>query len=243
MGIKITTFVGSANINSMTKKIINELVSALSSKINDSIVVKEYDANMQVTQCRGCSQCFTTNLCSLDKFDKVQDLKKDYLSSDIIIWGTPVYANNVSSSFKAMIDRISYWCHEFRFAGKRAIIVVTTDNSGSEKCLNYLYEILSFLGASDIQVLSYQKKNDSIDLLHKNIMNITDEMSYYINNNEKKTTNDFSERAFENFKKIYKEQIDESAEKKYWVQSGLIDSDTLYDYINNNFISLNYFTK
>ncbi|WP_296876050.1 flavodoxin family protein [Thomasclavelia sp.] len=239
----ITTFVGSANNNSITKEIVNKIVQELSDKLKNDVTINQYDGHNLMSQCQGCRNCFITNQCFLDKTDDMDKLKRDYLKSDIIIWGSPVYANNISGSFKCMIDRISYWCHEFRFAKKRAIAVITTDNSGGSECLNYLYEILSFLGASDIQTVLYQKKSDTEYVLQKNITNITDAISYNINNNKKQIINNFSEKAFQNFKNMYRKQVNDSIEKQYWIETGLLESKTLYDYVNNKFISFNYFTK
>ena len=140
-------------------------------------------------------------------------IKESYTNSDIIIWASPVYVNNISGSMKNMIDRIGYWCHLFKFAGKRAIIIITTDNSGASSVANYLYEVLSFLGAADIKTIIYNKRQDNLQEIKNKISDIANEFIYNIQNEIPLQPNSLSEHAFESFKNLYKASNVPSIEK------------------------------
>ena len=67
--------------------------------------VKEYNLNeMQIQPCKGCFACRKKELCVCN--DEMNQLRKDLISSDFVIFASPIYMLNASGSFCMMINRL-----------------------------------------------------------------------------------------------------------------------------------------
>ena len=81
-------------------------------------------------------------------------IKKIMTESDLIFFITPVYGMNISSIMSKVIERISYWLHDFRLAGKQVVLIVITDRNSGKYVLNYLEFISNSLGLQTIAKMS-----------------------------------------------------------------------------------------
>ena len=63
-------------------------------------------ANHDIKQCQGCGDCFykTPGKCKLN--DDGHKLLKRFMDSDVAVFATPLYFNNVSALTKTFIDRL-----------------------------------------------------------------------------------------------------------------------------------------
>ncbi|KAB3533472.1 flavodoxin family protein [Alkaliphilus pronyensis] len=102
--IKITAFNGSPRgVNGNTNKMIVEILNGakeVGAEI-ENILLSEYNIN----HCIGCFSCWVNkgNRCRFN--DDMQLLLTKYYTSDVVIYGTPLYMDNVSGILKAFIDR------------------------------------------------------------------------------------------------------------------------------------------
>ncbi|PAB59221.1 flavodoxin family protein [Anaeromicrobium sediminis] len=75
-------------------------------------VEKIFLRNMSINHCVDCKACAKTGHCIIDDDMKLLYPKLD--EADIIILGSPLYFNSVSSITKTMIDRCeAFWCSKY----------------------------------------------------------------------------------------------------------------------------------
>lgn len=67
-------------------------------------IKKYYLTDMEIKQCRGCFSCRRKEGCVLK--DDMTGLFQDIISSDFVIFGSPIYCFDVSGSFKLMFERL-----------------------------------------------------------------------------------------------------------------------------------------
>lgn len=229
---KIFIFNGSLNTNSITDFLINNFLNKL--KQNNKIDFSTYYLkNKPIKNCIGCTNCFQTKKCPLDEMDSFNDIKKEMLEADVVIIGTPVYANNVTGYCKTFIDRISSWCHIFKLLGKRGIIFTTTSNSGLNEVNNYLYKIMSYLGLADIEVISHQLNKDNINRTLDEIDLIASKLAININNKSNLKFSKIAEKSFKSLKEFYLSEDANIYEKKYWEDVGLFNYNSLEEYMKS----------
>lgn len=107
---KALAIIGSPRRNKNTEKIVDRIVEGLLEK--DIIVKKVNLKDLKIAPCTACGYCENEGSCIID--DDMQNLYKDFDESDIIILGSPVYFNTVSTYVKAMIDRCQmFWSSKY----------------------------------------------------------------------------------------------------------------------------------
>lgn len=89
--------------SSNTNKMIIEILKGAEEKgaETEKILLSELD----IKHCRGCFCCWMNknNKCIIN--DDMEELIEKYTKSDIVIYGTPLFMDNVSSILKVFIDR------------------------------------------------------------------------------------------------------------------------------------------
>jgi multimeric flavodoxin WrbA len=69
--------------------------------------------NLEINSCLNCGGCDTAGVCS--QKDEMQEIYEKLLTSDIILFASPIYFMGVSSWAKAMIDRCqALWVRKYR---------------------------------------------------------------------------------------------------------------------------------
>ena len=148
--MNIFVYVGSYNgKKSNTLEIANMYIKELEKIcIKESINADIYTAkNINILECTGCNSCFVEGKCPLENKDDMLILKEKMEKADIIIWGSPSYAHNVSSHMKKLIDRISGWFHYLNLGGKLAIPISTNSMTGNGYVIDYLTRMFVHMGA------------------------------------------------------------------------------------------------
>lgn len=164
--MKIFAYVGSnKKNNSNTMRIVQKLIDNISYVYKENVEYKIYSAaDVNIIECQGCNSCFLTGKCSLEDKDDMKKIKKEILDSDVIIWGSPSYAHNVSSSMKKLIDRLASLLHHMAFCGKMAMVVTSSTGTGNDKIERYLKDMFIYFGAYYIGAV-----HDYCGFLEKNI--------------------------------------------------------------------------
>lgn len=145
---KIFAYIGSSmGENSCTAMFAARILETVKERYEGEAEYEILTADrMKLDFCRGCCCCFRTCVCPQDKYDDMAAFKSKMLEADFIIWGSPVYAHQVSGQMKTVIDRLSYWLHLFALAGKPGIALCTTAGTGHMEVLAQLSKILYHLG-------------------------------------------------------------------------------------------------
>lgn len=226
--IKAFAYVGSRRKESFTAAFTNKLLCVLKDKMDIDTELCTA-SSVKIKECLGCTDCFTKGSCIL--IDDMEQLKATMLSSDIIIFGSPVYLWQVSGNMKNFIDRITYWTHTFRLIGKVGIVITMSGNNGNQTTGDYLKLVLENLGMSVINniALHYsdlknQAAYDSIvEVEAKKIINSIVSCNFPLSTTQ--------ELFFQTMKADIQNQFDGMSEKKYWYENRLVNEEdfrTLY---------------
>ncbi len=94
----------------------------------EKLFLTDYD----LKHCIGCRNCMDRGeeKCPLD--DDLHKIKRKIDEANAIVFGSPVYIDNVSSSMKALIDRLAYICHRQEFYEKTAFVYSTSGGSSNK---------------------------------------------------------------------------------------------------------------
>ncbi|MCX8021768.1 MAG: flavodoxin family protein [Syntrophorhabdaceae bacterium] len=87
----------------VTGRVLRPFIDGL---VENGVQVKEMEvSNMNISPCISCFSCMhkTPGVCSIK--DDMAGIYKELKESDILVLATPVYADNMSSQLKAVIDR------------------------------------------------------------------------------------------------------------------------------------------
>jgi multimeric flavodoxin WrbA len=152
--MKIFGFIGSplkkrSNTYTLTKMMVDKLL-----EIDGDVKYNLFTAgDVDIQSCKGCWSCMNRGICPLDKEDEMGILKEEMLEANLIIWGSPVYAMQVSGQMKTFLDRLACWYHTLKLAGKPGVTVTTTAGAGLEEVHEYLRLVLNGAGVKVISSL------------------------------------------------------------------------------------------
>lgn len=233
--MKIFCFIASRQDLSHTKKISDILIEELKCRLesdSDTFSFSQYQpCDLQLQPCSGCQSCFRSGICSMDSKDGFLKIKKEILSSDVVILGTPVYAASVSSDMKLFIDRLSYWLHLMPLAGKLGIPIVTTGSNSINETSMYLKRIMQSLGLFITTSVTCTINNPNMfddqkfwdDLLSRNIETILQAYK-----NKEMRSSAFHERFFSWIKETFGSSATFSnAESIFWANRNINEVDRI----------------
>lgn len=198
-----------------------------------------YLKDLNVEDCRGCDLCFQKGEGYCPIQDDIYNLKQKIIEADGIIFTSPVYAYQVTGSFKRVVDRLSYLFHRPEIVGKPAITLVTTGGGGHKQVTKYLKMIACGWGCNlvgTIEVISpmfFDKKaNYSIysrnyyNKVYRKISNVIREFSNVVKSKELPVPGFYEIYMFNGLRsKTYTSRVD----YKYWEKKGWLDSLYYYD--------------
>ena len=146
--MKLFGFAGTAHKPSFTAGIIERLSDELKKEcvIDTAVIVRASDADIMM--CKGCLSCYQSGKCVFDDQDDMTNLKNELLSSDIVVFGSPVYVHDVSGAMKNFIDRFLVWMYMYKLVGKTAVTVSTSSSNGNIFVDKYLQKVLKIMGAN-----------------------------------------------------------------------------------------------
>jgi len=105
-------------------------------------------ADYRLISCTACEACSLTGTCIFD--DDVPALVSRMREADGIVFGSPVYIDNVSGQMKVFFDRLADAIHYQVLAGKFGCAVATTHESGGDDVVEYLNHVLNYLGVMSV---------------------------------------------------------------------------------------------
>lgn len=233
--MKIFSYIGSRNPTSRTNRITEEILKKISDTTERKI---DYEVHTPLTtplsHSTGCKSCFNQGFCPQDKnnFDDYMiNVKNKMIDSDIIFISSPVHSHNVSSDIKILIDRLSYWTHIFKLAGKKIIILVTAESNGAHFVVEYIDKVFSLMGGEICYSVAFL--NSEIDLREEIIEDAVSSISSTIDENYAPQFTEKQEAAFSSLKLIMQSSNKELFEYNYWKKNRLLEFDSLTSWYNN----------
>ena len=120
-------------------------------------------ADYRVTPCTACEVCSLNGICVND--DDVPSLLIRMQEADGILFGSPVYIDNISGQMKVFFDRLADAIHYQVLAGKFGCSVATTYESGGDDAVSYLNHVLNYLGVISVGGISVASggKTETVD--------------------------------------------------------------------------------
>lgn len=170
--------------------------------------------DIKAKNCTGCCSCFKTGKCVI-KDDNIESLKKILIEADIIICVSPVYFHQVSGTMKTFIDRLSYWSHIFKLAGKIGMAVSVSSTNGNEYVDLYLKKFMEYLGVKVESNLDILNEVDTEDEIDKKIETACNKLINSFDNIGQIKISQKQDIIFHSFQINYKQQTG-GFEKEYW---------------------------
>ena len=102
--------------------------------------------DLKIDFCRHCESCHK-NLMVCPIKDDVHLLLNKMLESDGMIFGSPVYIDNITGYLKTFLDRSAHFIHCQRLLGKYVGAVATAGGGPQQMVLDYLHHYSSASGA------------------------------------------------------------------------------------------------
>lgn len=237
--MKLFSYIGTRNTeNSNTQKLLSLYLHELNKQhASDEWECVSYSSSdINVNACRGCATCFQEGFCPLDKVDFFNKIKKEMLSADIIILGSPVYAANVSGDMKIFIDRLSYWLHLMRLSGKIGVMLLSASSNSLMETGSYLKRMMESWGLSVVNEIlctsDAPKMLDSPQFKNVIIPQYVSTLMEYISG-KKISASVYQERYFKTLQSAYDApDYVSDAEVMYWRKNNLLHFDKYNDYLN-----------
>ncbi|MDF2985070.1 MAG: multimeric flavodoxin WrbA [Eubacterium sp.] len=193
--------------------------------------------DIDIADCKGCDQCFAKGEQFCPIKDDIIQLRQKLIAADGIIFSSPVYAYQVTGSFKRFVDRLSFMFHRPELIGKPALTLVTTFGGGQKQVTKYLTMTASGWGCNlsgCIEVISafYTKSNnkfysqDYFDKKNKELKMKAKSMLAAIAGKKLKVPSYFDIYMFCGMKS--KTYISD-ADFRYWQSKGWLDSRYYYE--------------
>lgn len=136
---------------------------------------------------RGPSSVSITDPATRDEHARSEQLVSEFLASDVIVIGAPMYNFSVSSQLKTWIDRVAQPSRTFRYtadgpvglSGGRRVIVASTRGgmysvgapAGMDFQESYLRAFFGFLGITDVRFVRAERLSKGVDVREESIRN------------------------------------------------------------------------
>ncbi len=128
--MKILGLVGSPRKTSNTDILLSAILDGARGNRHSTEKVYLYD--FDIGSCVDCKSCKRGNYrCGLS--DDMQTLYPKLEEADVIIFGTPLYWYGPTAKMKLLIDRLRPFVESKKLKGKKAILVVPSEE-GAEAC-------------------------------------------------------------------------------------------------------------
>ncbi|WP_067839404.1 flavodoxin family protein [Amphibacillus sediminis] len=188
-------------------------------------------SNVNIEYCSGCQYCFKHAHCIKSNKDDMDMIEDKLIKADFIIFASPVYVHNVSADMKNLIDRIGYWGHLLKLAGKGSAVLTTNMSNGHDTAADYLDKVLTSFGSTVVAkynaATNYPDQLNNPDWLAAVCEIISLSIVDCLENGVE--SNPALEALFTSLKEmmiLYKEHGINEGEWRYWEENNLFDYDS-----------------
>jgi len=123
--MRITVLQGSPNRDGSTAMLVDEFVRGAEESGHSCDVI--HVCGMDVSPCTGCVACGYEGPCSID--DDNGTIRCKILSSDMLVFATPLYYFGMTSQLKAVIDRFCSYNSSISSRNLRSALISVAWNS------------------------------------------------------------------------------------------------------------------
>jgi multimeric flavodoxin WrbA len=123
--MRITVLQGSPNKDGSTAMLVDRFVKGAEENGHSCRVLHVCD--MDVSPCTGCIACGYEGPCAIE--DGNNGIRSDILSSDMLVFATPLYYFGMTSQLKAVIDRFCSYNSSISVRNLRSALISVAWNS------------------------------------------------------------------------------------------------------------------
>ncbi len=192
--MKILVIIGSGrkkgNTSTIASMLLKRICELAISEDKQLQVEKLFLVDYELMHCIGCRACMDRGEDKCPLNDDLTKIKTKIDEADAVIFGSPVYIDNVSSMMKALIDRLAYICHRQEFYKKMALVYSTSGGSANKHTnrtiagalLSWGFNLIRTAGFiikhhdSDLEIESKYSKN--LDRLAKKVYSSVNDKQY-----------------------------------------------------------------
>ena len=221
--MKILGILGSPRgIRGNTGRLINELMGEAKKKGAGTEIIEI--VKFQINHCQGCDKCRKLGSCQQE--DDFSSIRDKILQADGLVWGSPVYAFQVTGQTKTLIDRLCSVGHYFPFSGKYCATISVAGGVGEEEVIKYLNSfiirfggfVVGQVGAKAVDPGEFINKDQAFGeaaaLGRRLIEAIKEKKTYPLQTEERKHLQDALKEVIQSKKDTWQ------AEYKYWKERG-----------------------
>lgn len=226
---KVLAYVGSRNPKSKGLTYVRELATELAGEDIEFDIVTAEELTLHPVM---GSDAFITGKDDVDDEggDSGEYIKNKLLEADFIIFTTPVYSHAVSSDFKRLIERLSYWLHIFRLLGKPGISVVAASSNGFMEVQEYVDYVMGSLGIQVVEsVILLDRDIKGSDSVERGVQAI----KHALGPDYRIKLSTITEQQFRTYQRTYKPLSRELAEPRYWEEKGWFNYRKLQHYVDD----------
>lgn len=194
--------------------------------------------NLQILPSNGDQNIFITGIDPLDDIDDFNLIKSKLEEADLLILGSPVYAQNVSAHMKIFMERISQYAHNFGLVGKLSYIITTSYSNGNDQVHNYIQNSLDYMGVISAGRSDLIERFTSSEMIERDLCNAAKKIVGMFNNPQSIDFDSEKEKKYLNMCKLYKEFGNEERYKnelQTYKKRGLFDANSFQEVFLANF--------
>ena len=150
---------------------MEEHLESFASKENEPLIFEKlFLGDYEINHCKGCRACMDVGEQFCSWKDDIPLIKEKMKNADAIIFASPVFVGDVSSSMKALIDRLAYICHRQEFYDKCSVIIATTNATSLKRTIHTIGAASYSWGMKNLATGGFKTatSNDSKEALKKN---------------------------------------------------------------------------
>ncbi len=236
--MKVLVIVSSGRKQGNTAEIAKLLIKQIEEQASKDTYYLETELiflnDYEIKHCIGCRNCMDRGEDKCPLNDDLSKIKAKIDESDAVIFGSPVYVDNVNSMMKALIDRLAYICHRQEFYDKSAFVYSTSGGSSNKKTNNTMVGALiswgfNFIGRAGFTIKHHDTKKEIEERYNSSLIAISNKI--YKSLIERSYTNP-SVISLAIFKVQQKERGDPKKahplDYKYWKEKGWANPRTKY---------------
>ena len=231
--------------------ILKEQVEKITKKNQDIFKFETiFLGDFEINHCKGCRTCIDhgEELCPWK--DDVPLIKSKIKEANAIIFASPVYVGDVSSSMKALLDRLAYMCHRQEFYKKCIMILATTNATSLKRTIHTISASTFSWGSRLVATKGFKtfSSNDSRDILnnryHKKISKLARKLYSGIKNKIYLKPSMISLAVFKLQQKHRADpELSSTIDYKYWKKQGWTNPKNTYYIDHNTGLTKIFFSK
>ena len=129
--MRVLALIGSPRKNSNTDLLVTQILSG--AETSNHQIEKIYLYDLEIAPCLDCRACKTTSNHKCAIKDDMQTVYPKLEAADVFVFGSPLYWYGPTAKMKLLIDRLRPFIESKKLKGKKAILVIPSEE-GAEAC-------------------------------------------------------------------------------------------------------------